>query len=131
MASTLVIQEWLAFLGRQAKPNEPGSPYLIAYRSDPSDSSGVKPLNSTIYSCGDPSLGCSCGDCPSSSVCTGSLLPQLNTETSCSVKMGSLKVGTILLPELTIKFHQEWVQYTKLYIYCTTSVLKLMMFRTS
>ncbi|KAG2574016.1 hypothetical protein PVAP13_7KG294500 [Panicum virgatum] len=84
-------KEWLAFLGRQAKPNEPGSPYLIAYRSDPSDSSGVKPLNSTIYSCGDPSLGCSCGDCPSSSVCTGSLLPQLNTETSCSVKMGSLK----------------------------------------
>ncbi|RLM65939.1 Niemann-Pick C1 protein-like [Panicum miliaceum] len=84
-------KEWLAFLGRQAKPNEPGSPYLITYRSDSSDSSGVKPLNSTIYSCGDPSLGCSCGDCPSSSVCTGSLLPQLNTETSCSVKMGSLK----------------------------------------
>ncbi|XP_062184386.1 uncharacterized protein LOC133888239 isoform X2 [Phragmites australis] len=84
-------KEWLAFIGRQANPNEPGSPYLITFRSDFSDSSGVKPLNSTIYSCGDPSLGCSCGDCPSSSVCTGSLLPQLNTETSCSVKMGSLK----------------------------------------
>ncbi|KAL6652221.1 hypothetical protein ACP70R_011146 [Stipagrostis hirtigluma subsp. patula] len=84
-------KDWLAFLGRQAKPNEPGSPYFITFRSDFSDSSGVKPLNSTIYSCGDPSLGCSCGDCPSSSVCTGSLLPQLNTETSCSVKMGSLK----------------------------------------
>ncbi|KAJ1272298.1 hypothetical protein BS78_06G191600 [Paspalum vaginatum] len=85
-------KEWLSFLGRQANPNEPGSPYLITFRSDSGDSSGVKPLNSTIYSCGDPSLGCSCGDCPSSSVCTGSsLLPQLNTETSCSVKVGSLK----------------------------------------
>ncbi|KAF0891217.1 hypothetical protein E2562_009398 [Oryza meyeriana var. granulata] len=85
-------KEWLAFLGRQANLNEIGSPYLITFPSDISGSSAVKPLNATIYSCGDPSLGCSCGDCPSSSVCTGSLLPQLNTETSCSVKMGSLKV---------------------------------------
>ncbi|KAL6882622.1 hypothetical protein ACP4OV_011312 [Aristida adscensionis] len=84
-------KDWFAFIGRQAKPNEPGSPYSITFRSDFSDSSGVKPLNSTIYSCGDPSLGCSCGDCPSAAVCTGSMLPQLNTETSCSVKMGSLK----------------------------------------
>uniref|UniRef100_A0A453CMN3 SSD domain-containing protein n=1 Tax=Aegilops tauschii subsp. strangulata TaxID=200361 RepID=A0A453CMN3_AEGTS len=84
-------KEWFAFLGRQANPNEPGSPYLITYRPDLSDSSGVKPLNTTVYSCGDPSLGCSCGDCPSSSVCMGSLLPQSKTETSCSVKMGSLK----------------------------------------
>ncbi|VAH50462.1 unnamed protein product [Triticum turgidum subsp. durum] len=84
-------KEWFAFLGRQANPNEPGSPYLITYRPDLSDSSGVKPLNTTIYSCGDPSLGCSCGDCPSSSVCMGSLSPQSKTETSCSVKMGSLK----------------------------------------
>jgi Niemann-Pick C1 protein len=80
-------------MGRQANPNEPGSPYLITYRSDYSGSSGVKPLNSTVYSCGDPSLGCSCGDCPSSSVCAGSLSPQLSTENSCSVKIGSLKVG--------------------------------------
>uniref|UniRef100_A0A453CMJ5 Niemann-Pick C1 N-terminal domain-containing protein n=1 Tax=Aegilops tauschii subsp. strangulata TaxID=200361 RepID=A0A453CMJ5_AEGTS len=86
-----------AFLGRQANPNEPGSPYLITYRPDLSDSSGVKPLNTTVYSCGDPSLGCSCGDCPSSSVCMGSLLPQSKTETSCSVKMGSLKVAAIYL----------------------------------
>ncbi|KQJ84058.1 hypothetical protein BRADI_5g18407v3 [Brachypodium distachyon] len=35
--------------------------------------------------------GCSCGDCPSSSVCTGSLLPQSKTVTSCSVNMVSLK----------------------------------------
>ncbi|KAL5215204.1 hypothetical protein ABZP36_004356 [Zizania latifolia] len=85
-------KEWLAFLGRQANLNEIGSPYLITFPSDIGGSSGVKPLNATIYSCGDPSLGCSCGDCPSSSVCMGSLLPQLNRETSCSVKMGSLKV---------------------------------------
>ncbi|VAH35214.1 unnamed protein product [Triticum turgidum subsp. durum] len=88
-------KEWLAFLGRQANPNEPGSPYLITYRPDLSGSSGVKPLNTTVYSCGDPSLGCSCGDCPSSSVCMGSLLPQSMTETSCSVKMGSLKAGCL------------------------------------
>ncbi|KAK3143975.1 hypothetical protein QOZ80_4AG0307300 [Eleusine coracana subsp. coracana] len=86
------FKEWFAFLGRQANPNEPGSPYLITYRSDFSGSSGVKPLNTTIYSCGDSSLGCSCGDCPSSSVCVGSSSPQLNTGTSCSVRMGSLKV---------------------------------------
>ncbi|XP_006652645.2 NPC intracellular cholesterol transporter 1-like [Oryza brachyantha] len=84
-------KDWFAFLGRQANVNEIGSPYLITFPSDISGMSSVKPLNATIYSCGDPSLGCSCGDCPSSSVCTGSLLPQLNTETSCSVKMGSLK----------------------------------------
>lgn len=90
-AGAKTYKDWLAFIGRQANLNEPGSPYLITFGSDFSDSSGVKPLNSTIYSCGDPSLGCSCGDCPSSSVCAGSLLPQLNTETACSVKMGSLK----------------------------------------
>uniref|UniRef100_A0A0E0PCP2 SSD domain-containing protein n=1 Tax=Oryza rufipogon TaxID=4529 RepID=A0A0E0PCP2_ORYRU len=84
-------KEWMAFIGRQADLNQIGSPYLITFPSDISGSTAVKPLNATIYSCGDPSLGCSCGDCPSSSVCTGSLLPQLNTETSCSVKMGSLK----------------------------------------
>uniref|UniRef100_A0ACD5V3Y1 Uncharacterized protein n=1 Tax=Avena sativa TaxID=4498 RepID=A0ACD5V3Y1_AVESA len=83
-------KDWLAFMGRQANPNEPGSPYLITYRPDLSDSSGMKPLNATVYSCEDPSLGCSCGDCPSS-VCTGSLLSQSQTESSCSVKMGSLK----------------------------------------
>ncbi|KAG8065787.1 hypothetical protein GUJ93_ZPchr0004g40138 [Zizania palustris] len=90
--SAKTYKEWLAFLGRQAKLNEIGSPYLITFPSDIGGSSGVKPLNATIYSCGDPSLGCSCGDCPSSSVCMGSLLPQLKRETSCSVKMGSLKV---------------------------------------
>ncbi len=97
MVSILAIAEWMAFIGRQADLNQIGSPYLITFPSDISGSTAVKPLNATIYSCGDPSLGCSCGDCPSSSVCTGSLLPQLNTETSCSVKMGSLKVATILL----------------------------------
>uniref|UniRef100_A0A0E0DH75 SSD domain-containing protein n=1 Tax=Oryza meridionalis TaxID=40149 RepID=A0A0E0DH75_9ORYZ len=84
-------KEWMAFIGRQADLNQIGSPYLITFPSDISGSTAVKPLNATIYSCGDPSLGCSCGDCPSSSVCTGSLSPQLNTETSCSVKTGSLK----------------------------------------
>uniref|UniRef100_A0A0D9W889 SSD domain-containing protein n=1 Tax=Leersia perrieri TaxID=77586 RepID=A0A0D9W889_9ORYZ len=73
-------KEWLAFLGRQANLNEIGSPYLITFPSDVIGSSAVKPLNATIYSCGDPSLGCSCGDCPSSSVCTGTLLTRGRTD---------------------------------------------------
>ncbi|OAY77489.1 Niemann-Pick C1 protein [Ananas comosus] len=84
--------EWFAFLGRQANLNEPGSPYAVSFRSDISDSSGMKPLNITVYSCGDHSLGCSCGDCPSSSVCMNNAPSASRGKRSCSFKMGSLKV---------------------------------------
>uniref|UniRef100_A0A453CMN6 SSD domain-containing protein n=1 Tax=Aegilops tauschii subsp. strangulata TaxID=200361 RepID=A0A453CMN6_AEGTS len=41
-------KEWFAFLGRQANPNEPGSPYLITYRPDLSDSSGAECLDFSL-----------------------------------------------------------------------------------
>ncbi|WOL10757.1 Niemann-Pick C1 protein-like [Canna indica] len=84
--------DWFAFLGRQANSNQPGSPYSITFRSNISDSSGMKPMNATAYSCGDTSLGCSCGDCPASAVCTDSSRPAPHVERSCSVKFASLKV---------------------------------------
>ncbi|XP_038979789.1 NPC intracellular cholesterol transporter 1-like isoform X2 [Phoenix dactylifera] len=85
-------KEWLAFLGHQANPNEPGSPYAIAFRLDLNDSSGMKPMNVTAYSCGDPSLGCSCGDCPYSSVCSESASPAPHEKQACAIRIGSLKV---------------------------------------
>lgn len=84
--------EWFAFLGHQANLTEPGSPYAVSFRSDISDSSGMKPLNITVYSCGDHSLSCSCGDCPSSSVCMNNAPSASRGKRSCSFKMGSLKV---------------------------------------
>ncbi|XP_009384014.2 uncharacterized protein LOC103971663 [Musa acuminata AAA Group] len=84
--------DWLAFLGRQANLNEPGSPYAITFRSNISDSTGMKPMNTTVYSCGDSSLGCSCGDCPSSAVCSDSSTPAQHAKQSCSINIGSLKI---------------------------------------
>lgn len=60
------------------------------------DSSGMKPMNVTVYSCGDPSLGCSCGDCPSSSVCSDSVSPAPLEKQACAIRIGSLKVHLIL-----------------------------------
>ncbi|KAG6508389.1 hypothetical protein ZIOFF_033763 [Zingiber officinale] len=84
--------EWFTFLGRQANLNEPGSPYPITFTSYISDLSGIKPMNATTYSCGDSSMGCSCGDCPSSAVCIDSLSPAPHVKQSCSIKLISLKV---------------------------------------
>ncbi|RRT67603.1 hypothetical protein BHE74_00058978 [Ensete ventricosum] len=84
--------EWFAYLGRQANSNEPGSPYAITFRSNSNDSSGMMPMNVTDYSCVDSSLGCSCGDCPSSSVCFDSLPPAPPVKQFCSIKIVSLKV---------------------------------------
>ncbi|KAJ6830561.1 Niemann-Pick C1 protein-like isoform X1 [Iris pallida] len=83
---------WLAFIGRQAGISEPGSPYAIEFRSNVSDSSGMKPMNVTVYSCGDPSLGCSCGDCPSSSVCSDSTPLAPEKKGTCKISIGTLKV---------------------------------------
>ncbi|XP_064946929.1 uncharacterized protein LOC135597631 isoform X4 [Musa acuminata AAA Group] len=84
--------EWFAYLGHQANSNEPGSPYAITFRSKSNDSSGMMPMNVTAYSCVDSSLGCSCGDCPSSSVCFDSLPPAPHVKQFCSIKIVSLKV---------------------------------------
>ncbi|XP_062099185.1 uncharacterized protein LOC133805100 [Humulus lupulus] len=87
--------EWYAFIGRRAPATVPGSPYAIAFRSNISESSGMKPMNVSTYSCGDISLGCSCGDCPASPVCSNSAPPSSHKEGSCSVRLGSLKAKCI------------------------------------
>ncbi|KAJ4811770.1 Niemann-Pick C1-like protein 1 [Rhynchospora pubera] len=83
-------QEWFAFMGKLASPDTPGSPYAITYRTENTDTSAIKPLNATVYSCGDTSLGCSCGDCPSSTACASSAPIAPKHKASCMIKMGSL-----------------------------------------
>ncbi|CAM9001419.1 unnamed protein product [Rhodiola kirilowii] len=86
------FKEFFAFVGRQAAPGFPGSAYQMNFPSTIGGLSGMKPLNVSTYSCGDTSLGCSCGDCPSSFSCSGSAPPRTHKASSCSVKLGSLKV---------------------------------------
>ncbi|KAL6995974.1 NPC intracellular cholesterol transporter 1 [Sarracenia purpurea var. burkii] len=88
---TLFLAEWFAFMGRKADPDVPGSPYKIDFLPTAPESSGMRPMNVTVYSCGDTSLGCSCGDCPSSPVCSSSVPPPSYKKGSCSVRIGSLK----------------------------------------
>ncbi|KAH7849400.1 hypothetical protein Vadar_017340 [Vaccinium darrowii] len=87
--------EWFAFIGTRASPNVPGSPYAIDFKPTAPVSSGMIPMNVTTYSCGDTSLGCSCGDCPSSPVCSSSSPPSLDKKGSCSVRMGSIKAKCV------------------------------------
>ncbi|KAK1406674.1 hypothetical protein QVD17_42191 [Tagetes erecta] len=89
------FKEWYAFIGRKADPNIPGSPYAINFRSDADVSVGMKAMNVSAYSCGDTSLGCSCGDCPSSPACSSSAPQPFHENDSCSVKIGSLKAKCI------------------------------------
>ncbi|KAG8369281.1 hypothetical protein BUALT_Bualt15G0135100 [Buddleja alternifolia] len=89
--------EWFAFLGKKAEPSLPGSPYPINFLPTALNSSEMRPMNVTIYSCGDTSLGCSCGDCPSSEACSSYALPAPPKKGSCTVKIGSLKAKCIEL----------------------------------
>ncbi|XP_038715394.1 NPC intracellular cholesterol transporter 1 isoform X3 [Tripterygium wilfordii] len=89
------FKEWFAFIGRRADPNLPGSPYAINFLPAVPESSGMKPMNVTTYSCGDTSLGCSCGDCPSSSMCTSMAPATTHKGRSCTVRIGSLKAKCI------------------------------------
>ncbi|KAJ6680906.1 PATCHED FAMILY PROTEIN [Salix koriyanagi] len=59
------------------------------------ESSGMKPMNVSTYSCGDISLGCSCGDCPQSPVCANTALPPHHEGGSCAVRIGSLKAKCV------------------------------------
>ncbi|XP_050204981.1 uncharacterized protein LOC126655019 [Mercurialis annua] len=89
------FKEWFAFIGRRAAPNLPGSPYAITFKSAAPESSGMKPMNVSAYSCGDVSLGCSCGDCLSSPVCANTAPPPQHERASCSIRLGSLKAKCI------------------------------------
>lgn len=86
------MTEWYAFLGRRAGLGVPGSPYAINFLPAAPESVGMKPMNVSTYSCGDTSLGCSCGDCPSSAACSSSGLPTPLKKGSCSVRIGSINV---------------------------------------
>ncbi|XP_051139854.1 uncharacterized protein LOC127257464 [Andrographis paniculata] len=85
------FREWYAFIGKRAPLGVPGSPYSIDFLPAAPLSSGMKPMNVSTYSCGDTSLGCSCGDCPSSAACSNSDVAPPPKKDSCSVKIGSLK----------------------------------------
>ncbi|XP_057440804.1 uncharacterized protein LOC130732832 [Lotus japonicus] len=87
-------KEWFAFLGQKVPPGFPGSPYSIDFKTTILDSSPMELMNASVYSCNDTSLGCSCGDCPSSPVCSDSK-PSPPKKDPCSIKMGSLKVRCV------------------------------------
>ncbi|KAK9286900.1 hypothetical protein L1049_015307 [Liquidambar formosana] len=89
------FKEWFAFIGQQADLGLPGSPYAINFKSSIPASSGMELMNVSVYSCGDTSLGCSCGDCPSSPVCSDSEPPSPQKKDTCLVRIGSLEVKCI------------------------------------
>ncbi|VFQ72905.1 unnamed protein product [Cuscuta campestris] len=89
------FREWYAFIGRRAALEMPGSPFAINFVSKAPDSSGMKTMNVSAYSCGDNSLGCSCGDCPSAPACSSSAPPPAEKKESCSVRIGSIKAKCI------------------------------------
>ncbi|KAK1560393.1 hypothetical protein Q3G72_026113 [Acer saccharum] len=89
------FEEWFAFLGQKASPGMPGSPYTINFKLNTSESSGMELMNVSVYSCGDTSLGCSCGDCPFSPVCSSSEPPSPQRKETCSIRVGSLKVKCV------------------------------------
>ncbi|KAL3036228.1 hypothetical protein AAZX31_02G292500 [Glycine max] len=88
------FKEWAEFLGQKVPPGFPGSPYSILFKTAILDSSPMKLMNASVYSCNDTSLGCSCGDCPSSPVCSGSE-PSPPRKDPCSIGIGSLKVRCV------------------------------------
>ncbi|KAI9114197.1 hypothetical protein K1719_014847 [Acacia pycnantha] len=89
------FKEWFAFVGRKAPLGVPGSPYAIMFQPNATASSGMRLMNVSTYSCGDVSLGCSCGDCPSSSVCSNIAPPTIQKMDSCSIRIGSLTVKCV------------------------------------
>ncbi|RVX16076.1 Niemann-Pick C1 protein [Vitis vinifera] len=101
-AGAKTFKEWFAFIGTRAAPSVPGSPYAINFQPSIAESSGMKPMNVSTYSCGDNSLGCSCGDCPSASVCSGYAPPSLHKEGSCSVRIGERNPAPRMKPMLNV-----------------------------
>ncbi|XVF68077.1 hypothetical protein PTKIN_Ptkin10aG0174100 [Pterospermum kingtungense] len=89
------FREWFEFIGQKAPPGFPGSPYAIDFKSTVPESSGMELMNVSAYSCGDSSLGCSCGDCPSSPQCSNSEPPPPPKKDQCSISVGPFKVKCI------------------------------------
>ncbi|KAM7258591.1 hypothetical protein ACFE04_014332 [Oxalis oulophora] len=89
------FKEWFAFIGSKAPPGFPGSPYAINFKSNLDESYGMKLMNVSTYSCGDTSLGCSCGDCPSSPECANSKPPEPHQNDSCFIRIGFVKVKCV------------------------------------
>ncbi|CAK7346025.1 unnamed protein product [Dovyalis caffra] len=96
---------WYAFIGRRAPLGMPGSPYAMTFNPTAPESSGMKPMNVSTYSCGDISLGCSCGDCPQSPVCANTAPPPITRGFLCSenwVSQGEAKCIDVALTILYI-----------------------------
>ncbi|KAB2045969.1 hypothetical protein ES319_D01G200200v1 [Gossypium barbadense] len=89
------FKEWFDFIGQKAPLGFPGSPYAIDFKSTVPDLSGMELMNVSTYSCGDTSLGCSCGDCPSSPQCSNSEPPSPSKKDHCSITIGPIKVRCI------------------------------------
>ncbi|KAA8535924.1 hypothetical protein F0562_028402 [Nyssa sinensis] len=89
------FKEWFEFIGQQADLGLPGSPYAINFQTSIPESSVMELMNVSVYSCGDSLLGCSCGDCPSSPVCSDLKPPPPHKNDFCSVRIGSLKVECV------------------------------------
>lgn len=87
------LPEWFDFIGQRAELGFPGSPYAMNFRLTLPDPSQMELMNVSVYSCGDTSLGCSCGDCPSSLACSDIEPPSPDRRYSCFLRIGSFKVG--------------------------------------
>ncbi|CAH8338602.1 unnamed protein product [Eruca vesicaria subsp. sativa] len=113
------FKEWFAFIGQKAPPGFPGSPYAINFKSTSPELSAMAPMNVSAYSCGDESLGCSCGDCPSSPACSSpEPLPPPQEQDSCSFRIGPLKVRCIelsmaLLYIVLVSCFFGWAAFTR------------------
>lgn len=89
-------EAWFNFIGREADMFEPGSPFSIHFTSAADSSSLIEPLNLSVVPCWDTSLSCSCGDCPSASLC-GDITPTPSGDSDdyCTVQAGSFQVRCI------------------------------------
>lgn len=88
----LVRPEWFTFMGHEAGSYEPGSPFAINFRTDVKEATSVEPLSSPVAACSDPSLACSCGDCPGASSCAEPNPPAPPEYRGCSVQIAGLQV---------------------------------------
>lgn len=111
--------EWFAFMGKEAGSYEPGSPFAINFRTDVKEGNFVKPLNSPVAACSDPSLACSCGDCPGASSCAEPNPPIPPEYRGCAVRIAGYQVliqqfhlmcilHFIVLLSVTVYEYLEW-----------------------